>query len=118
MTQDNIFKEVKLKTAQEVLDYLRLSAPHWEAKDHTWIFRGQANSDWKLLPSAWRVINNDKKVVSQSVKADMKELIPERSNFFTEFTEPMWVNLEYLLEHNQNDFRYIINFIQLCNSLG
>lgn len=45
------------KTAGEFLEYLRWSQDRWgPAQDFAspWLFRGQSNADWELLPRAWR----------------------------------------------------------------
>lgn len=36
---------------QKFLDFLRPSSALW--RDNSWIFRGQADADWQLIPSAW-----------------------------------------------------------------
>ncbi len=46
-------------TAVTFLDFLRLSNQHWwtnddDSKECQWVFRGQANADWKLIPTAAR----------------------------------------------------------------
>jgi hypothetical protein len=44
-------------TADEFVKALRRSDPYWLPATHwqlPWIFRGQRDSDWKLVPSAWR----------------------------------------------------------------
>jgi hypothetical protein len=47
--------EITFDNARDFLGYLQLSAAHWgELPASTWIFRGQGNADWPLLPSAWR----------------------------------------------------------------
>ena len=43
------------RTVKGFLDYLLLSATHWNAAGHGQLaFRGQASSDWPLLPRAFR----------------------------------------------------------------
>lgn len=44
-------------TAQSFVEYLRKSSPIWwkdEDDDCSWVFRGQRDSSWKLLPAAGR----------------------------------------------------------------
>lgn len=46
-----------LDTARQFLDYLRPSANHWDTHISgklRWVFRGQRDATWRLLPSAWR----------------------------------------------------------------
>lgn len=48
---------VDLNTAEQFLDYLRPSLPHWDTYVRgklRWVFRGQRDAAWRLLPSAWR----------------------------------------------------------------
>lgn len=45
-------KIVNKRTASTFLDYLRLDADHWARG--SWIFRGQADARWRLIPSAFR----------------------------------------------------------------
>lgn len=48
-------EEIAFQNAHDFLRYLQLSAPHWgDGPAGTWVFRGQGNADWPLLPSAWR----------------------------------------------------------------
>ena len=50
-------KEYRAKDAKEFLDLLRPSVHTWLSEGvlySNWGFRGQANSSWRLLPSAWR----------------------------------------------------------------
>jgi hypothetical protein len=48
---------IEFKTPRELIEYLRRGSDHWwesNASEISWVFRGQWNSEWKLLPSAWR----------------------------------------------------------------
>lgn len=52
-------QEGKAFTAHSFLEYLRKSAPHWwedakDVDDCPWVFRGQSNAVWPLIPSAAR----------------------------------------------------------------
>jgi FRG domain len=53
--------EEEFETATEFLEALRITNPRWISKQHNWeshwIFRGQANANWTLLPTAWRSPN-------------------------------------------------------------
>jgi hypothetical protein len=47
----------ELATAEEFLAYLRPSGAHWRTFVRgklSWVFRGQRDANWRLLPSAWR----------------------------------------------------------------
>src|SRR5262249_38729648 len=46
------------KSAVELVEALRPSNPHWwEDGLCPWVFRGHADEEWSLLPSAWRPDN-------------------------------------------------------------
>lgn len=59
------YHEIKCETAEEFLDVLSPRNELWKTEawpNLTWIFRGQANSDWGLIPKVFRVdINWHKK---------------------------------------------------------
>lgn len=47
--------------ASEALQHLRLSNDHWQvahavSPSHTWLFRGQGDAEWKLVPASQRSI--------------------------------------------------------------
>jgi len=45
-------------TARDFVDTLRASSPHWwDGANCPWVFRGHADENWQLLPSAWRPNN-------------------------------------------------------------
>lgn len=54
------FEIKNFDTAEELMSFLRPSNDRWsKSKDKSywqsnWIFRGQANSDWQIAPTAWR----------------------------------------------------------------
>lgn len=53
----NNITEEKYDSASAFLDALRPSASRWlpaESYSHDWVFRGQADANWHLSPSAWR----------------------------------------------------------------
>ena len=55
--QSEIIDECGFEKAEDFLDYLRPSREHWRASGDLacrWIFRGHADAEWDLLPSAWR----------------------------------------------------------------
>ncbi len=54
-----IFDEIQCDSAQEFLQILRPTSKTWIQEGHpvwgnSWIFRGQGDSDWPLMPSIWR----------------------------------------------------------------
>ena len=62
------FRQEQPTSAKQLLDQLRLSNPEWKTyqelaqnrDDNEWLrgwyFRGQADAEWNLVPSAWRVV--------------------------------------------------------------
>jgi hypothetical protein len=58
---DSVIDEERFQTAKEFLDTLRITNPRWMSKDNgwepSWIFRGQSDANWQLIPSAWRAAN-------------------------------------------------------------
>jgi hypothetical protein len=56
MLDDSEFIEIiATRSAAEFLNYLRTSNSHWEGTTEIpWIFRGQGDAAWPLLPRAWR----------------------------------------------------------------
>lgn len=51
------FETITCSSARQFLDLIRRSNPRWLESNATltpWLFRGQGNSEWKLIPSAWR----------------------------------------------------------------
>jgi hypothetical protein len=45
---------VTLRSAEELIDALRPTSPRWAPDPSDWIFRGQRDATWRLLPSAFR----------------------------------------------------------------
>lgn len=55
-----IVEQIDAKNAEEFLDFFtpHRGGPLWDRVDHrAWIFRGQANADWKLIPKAHRAMD-------------------------------------------------------------
>jgi hypothetical protein len=58
----NFPRVCRFKKAKSFLNALRISNDKWSTKnywDSDWIFRGQSNAVWSLMPSAWRAINEN-----------------------------------------------------------
>ncbi|MEZ2212957.1 FRG domain-containing protein [Sinorhizobium sp. CB7] len=58
---------IKTRTAREFLGYLHLSNDHWwETGDErpSFVFRGHADSDWDLLPSAFKPLGPANRLTS------------------------------------------------------
>lgn len=55
MSQYDFVETIRCKDANELVEHLRPSNPQWgSGHTNSWIFRGHADSRWKLLPSARR----------------------------------------------------------------
>lgn len=51
----NAVLENHFNTPEEFIESLRSSDPRWGGLPRNWIFRGQANANWNLQPSAFRL---------------------------------------------------------------
>jgi hypothetical protein len=72
--------EKHFKSAEKFVDFLRPSLKNWGPPiDHscTWVFRGQANADWQLIPTAWRD-DAESKARIEPMKASLLPGIEER----------------------------------------
>lgn len=90
-------KEIACETAYEFVDYLRLSKDHWgdlSSSTSSWLFRGQANSDWKILPSLFRPVNpNDSDPLLFNLKEDVIRKLKERINYSKRFRNTKFDNI-------------------------
>jgi hypothetical protein len=52
----NCFEEIVFDSADDFVRGLRSTDPRWSGKGLTsqWLFRGQSDSSWEFVPSAWR----------------------------------------------------------------
>lgn len=76
--------EIACETAHEFVDYLRLSKPHWRSDENSqWLFRGQNNNKWRLVPSLFREYENNhwfesyKKQTIKNIKKQTRKLREE-----------------------------------------
>lgn len=72
--------EEKFETAREFLETLRITNPRWISQQNnseaSWIFRGQANAKWHLIPSAWRSSNLERFKQKYRAKFEDIHLVP------------------------------------------
>jgi hypothetical protein len=55
MEESKGVKCIPFDNAEEFVEYLRPTGGAWgEEPESPWVFRGQRDADWKLVPSAWR----------------------------------------------------------------
>lgn len=102
----------KLFTAESFLNALRASNPFWWNKNETtseWIYRGQWDSKWELLPAAWREDNSKLKPLKEKIsklespKSPSVPIPEQELNFYKS------INTEY---------QALIDFCQLAEDLG
>ncbi len=107
--QDLADVEEKVNTAEEFLEFLRITNPRWISKptdwEASWIFRGQADADWPLIPSAWR--NSNLERFTKRHRAKFEERLKDRS------TQDLELNLQYFAE-----VQAIKEFIEFADRLG
>lgn len=74
MTTPN-FQVVRFERARELLDALDLSSAQWGSGglDARWIFRGQADSRWRLQPTAWRPEHADPQSQLGRLRAQLEQ---------------------------------------------
>ncbi len=96
MYPENVVEPISCTTAEQFISKLRLSDKLWlppNSREAPWLFRGQADAEWPLEPSAWRkakpgkpetsaekmknwVLGQLKDPISQAIQAD-KDLLKE-----------------------------------------
>ncbi|HEX6133836.1 MAG TPA: FRG domain-containing protein [Longimicrobiales bacterium] len=54
MHHPEIIEVIEVDSAERLLDLLALRNELWQPRPGSWIFRGQADSDWRLEPKAFR----------------------------------------------------------------
>lgn len=109
ITKDN---EGNLFTAESFLNTLRASNPFWWNEKETtsaWIYRGQWDSEWKLLPTAWRENNPKLKPLKEKIsklkspESPAKQITKKELDFYKS------INTEY---------QALIDFCRLAEDLG
>ena len=99
-------------TAQTFLEQLRPSNSYWWKRDEKrsdWVFRGQWNSEWEIIPSAWRKFNNPLNELKN--KLSKLNLPVSTSKDFNES------DFDFLL-HLNAECQAISDFYELANDLG
>jgi FRG domain. len=112
---------VDLDTAEQFLEYIRPSRSHWDTYLQgklRWVFRGQRDANWALLPSAWRT--------DEASKVTMEHL---SSNYGTEglstfehhFERCRLTTPSYVADINsqsETELRILQEFIAHANAAG
>jgi FRG domain-containing protein len=97
-------KETSFGSARHLLDHIRLSQPHWgRAPTSTWIFRGQANASWSLVPRAWRSPGNE--LVQRLAARSLRELVDESARLSS--------LVEYILTPAQRKLAAVMDYREL-----
>jgi hypothetical protein len=61
MTGYNCLEYIETTKAADFIEYLRPANDHWgKSVAVSWVFRGQSDSTWGLMPRAWRAAGRDK----------------------------------------------------------
>ncbi|MBZ0301879.1 MAG: FRG domain-containing protein [Anaerolineae bacterium] len=139
MDVDNI--TISFESAEDFLDYLQIRKSHWLPRGRQtspWVFRGQSNADWPLLPSSVRVAAPDEKrteaeILIEKVKQEcarelgqvyvinriIKRL--EREGYDTNLFDPNMAPQKYFLElfwQYAAEIRLVTEFSSFSDELG
>ena len=130
------FKTIELHSASEFIEFLRLSNPVWKMnyeeidKDkldkewyRKWVFRGQADSDWDLLPSAWRknvdVIElGHKNLLNSQVERAIEQLKTRPSHQQKTITDVALERIKFVSRQVITEIRLIREFYLLADDIG
>lgn len=120
------FDEINCTTAQDFLEKLRPTNPIWlEWAEKTpwingWLFRGHANQDWQLIPSAWRsnnsLINDTKEQIRDRIlqRYDLASLLREKG--LTD-NEQISRAIEALISSHA-EYTLVYEFVKFADELG
>jgi hypothetical protein len=128
------FRQETPTNAKELVDLLRLSNPEWKthSKDDKgsddewirgWYFRGQADADWNLIPSAWR--QSDKSPIEWGKQSHLDgwmckavqdvQYLRSRDNLHNDFD---WDRVEFASKQLVIELQIVREFIDFADSLG
>ena len=106
--------------AVDFLDYLRPTNPHWgDDYECSWIFRGQQNANWKLMPSAWR--EPGKTILKPLVEFLKPHAESEWENFFTHRPKLKNLNKNLVISgvaQTVAEYEAVFQFAELADELG
>ena len=108
------------ETAKELVDFIRPSSENWEPLiEHAvgWVFRGQRNAKWPLIPAAWRA---DAKPILQPIMDRLRGDVAPMFQKWDE-TNDLGCPLERAVEHRSHveAEQYLAHqFLQLADELG
>jgi hypothetical protein len=128
------FQQVRPANAKELIDLLRLSNPQWKTRNEDdkdndkewirgWYFRGQANADWDLIPSAWR--GSGSSPVEWGKKGHLDSWVREairdvqfyrsRDDLYNDFD---WKRVQIAATQLVVELQLVREFIDFADSLG
>jgi hypothetical protein len=120
------FEEIKASSADEFLDFLRLTNPIWKDVSrgwrHAWLFRGQGSASLPLIPSIWRTDKHstitkmlDLSLKKPNVDSDrefIRKLLLRVEGFQSEFVEAIFETAFQLYCRTQIEISLITNLLE------
>lgn len=114
-------EELQFDDAEKFVAYLRPSPQNWGPFDDyacPWVFRGQSDADWHLIPSAWRP---DARAEIEAVKARLGPRIGEYLTYDTtdpgSLACPRSRAVEHIF-HVAAEREMVFQFVDLADELG
>ncbi|GAB5491716.1 MAG: hypothetical protein Phog2KO_19310 [Phototrophicaceae bacterium] len=106
--------------AHDFFTYLQPTNPHWyEASSgkswgNSWLFRGQGNSQWKLLPSAWRKNENNEQ--NQYIEKQIRRL--SIYNQIGDGSDDKTDRVDEIILQACAEYKLILEFTKFADRLG
>ena len=131
VSETPFFDELHFEDEMKLLEYLRLSNQVWgSARASEWIFRGQWDASWHLMPRAWRAHDFSKSVklatynpehfdhtVLKSIYDDLKVYYQGVFDF-PEFNDEIENRTKIIFFINQSEINACVKFADLCDEVG
>ena len=89
----NTIREIRCHSADDFLKHLLPTHPFWQEMQQKWIFRGQADANWKLIPTLFRKSSWENFKLIDPLQLTVRELI-------------------------KNEYWIIRTFLDACDSAG
>jgi hypothetical protein len=121
-SQEGNVEVTRCDTAREFLDYLQIRNDRWLPTDATaasWIFRGQRNADWSLLPKAMRTGWFDK--FKSRERENVRQRLDDPGRFILKGGEPLSHIEKYLVDLTLQvaaEWHYVDEFVDLADQVG
>lgn len=117
---NDVIHEEHFQTAEEFLDALRLTNHRWVSSSQwksDWIFRGQSDAKWDVIPSAWRSPWLD--VYKQRQREKVEKLIWSTiAHFITTDVSVKVGNLVEVLLQSIAEYEAVEDFVRLADDVG